>query len=164
MSSGSPPPTSPDEATQPFQPEAPRGTIGCSRIGLIGCGALVLLLGVAAMVFLMKAGDLFAWAMAKFEAEITKALPEDFSDAERRRLQEAFAGAAEAVRRGEADTLALQRLQERLRTSLLRESGQRLTRDEALELIEVLEAVAAGRPREAPAANDAAAAAAVPLG
>lgn len=138
-------PDSPPEATRPFTPESPR-TIpgGCTRAGLIGCGVLTLLLGVAAVLFLLKAGDLFAWAMGKFESEIMRTLPDDFTEAERRRLQEAFAAASKAVQRGDADPLALQRLQEHLRKSVL-VSDRTLTRSEALELVRVLEEVAGAR-------------------
>jgi hypothetical protein len=135
----------------PFSP-TPRGGVsggGCSRFGLIGCGLLTLLLGIGAIVFLLKAGDLFAWAMARFEAEISEALPEDLSEAERQRLHEAFAQATQAVRSGEFDPLALQRLQGRLRDSLL-DSGGELTRDQVLGLIDLLEAVARAEDRPVP--------------
>ena len=123
----------------PFSPSAPPVTGGgCGRVGIIGCGVLVLLLGAAAVVFLLKAGDLFAWAMTRFETEIIGVLPEDFTDEERQRLHEAFANATEAVRSGEFDPLALQRLQGKLRDSILDESGT-LSRQEVLELIDLLE-------------------------
>lgn len=123
----------------PFSPSAPQGTGGgCGRVGIIGCGVLILLLGVAAVVFLLKAGDLFAWAMTRFEAEIIAVLPEDLTDEERQRLHEAFASATAAVRSGEFDPLALQRLQGKLRDSILDESGT-LSREEVLELIDLLE-------------------------
>lgn len=126
-------------APVPFSPSAPQGTgAGCGRVGIIGCGVLILLLGAAAVVFLLKAGDLFAWAMTRFEAEIIAVLPEDFTEEERQRLQQAFANATEAVRSGEFDPLALQRLQGKLRDSILDESD-RLSRDEVLELIDLLE-------------------------
>ena len=128
----------------PFTPSAPRsegGGGGCSRAGIIGCGVLTLLLGAAAVMFLLKAGDLFAWAMTRFEAEIVHVLPEDFTDAERQRLHQAFAAATDAVRSGEFDPLALQRLQSKLRESILTE-GENLSREDVLELIALLEEVA----------------------
>jgi hypothetical protein len=125
----------------PFSPIAPSGGgEGCGRIPIIGCGLLILLLGAAAVVFLIKAGDLFAWAMTRFEAEIVGVLPDDFTDEERQRLHEAFAHATDAVRTGEFDPLALQRLQSKLRESVL-DSGGRLSRQEVLELIDLLEGV-----------------------
>lgn len=142
----------------PFGP-APQEPVagGCSRVGLIGCGVVVLLLGVASVVFLFKAGDLFAWAMTRFEVEITQALPDDCTESERRRLHDAFAHAADAVRSGEFDPLALQRLQGKLRESLL-DDDQSLTRDQVLELTIILEEVAGVRPDEEPGEEEAPAA------
>ena len=147
---------------EPFQPEkvqsavpfdaSPKepGGVGCSRFGLIGCGVVVLLLGVAAVVFLFKAGDLFGWALTQFETEITRSLPDDLADAERQRLREAFDKAADAVRSGEFDPGALQKLQGKLRDSLLDEDNA-LTREQVLELIVTLEEVAGGSSEEDPA-------------
>ncbi len=144
-----------DQPAEPFE-STPTEPIpgGCSRAGVIGCGVVILLLGIASVIFLLKAGDLFAWAMSRFEIEITRALPEDFSDADRQRLERAFAGASESVRTGEFDPLALQRLQSKLRQSLLDED-QKLTREEALELIEILEEVAGAQPDDGPAEEEA---------
>ena len=138
------------EPPVPFEnaPNEP-ATGGCSRVGLIGCGVVILLLGAAAVLFLFKAGDLFAWAMTRFEVEITQALPEDCTEAERHRLQAAFESAAEAVRSGEFDPLALQRLQGKLRESLLDED-QSLTREQVLELTVTLEEVSGQEPDEEP--------------
>lgn len=142
------PTPAPEDTPLPFHPETPKGTgSGCSRAGLIGCGLVLLLLGAAAIVFLVKAGDLFAWAMTKFEEQVIEALPEEFSSQERQRLERAFRAATEAVREGEADPSALQRLQERLRQSVLAGEG-RLTREDVLELIKVLEEVAGSEPQE----------------
>jgi hypothetical protein len=143
------------------EPAVPFGTAptepvagGCSRLGLIGCGVAILLLGVAAVVFLFKAGDLFGWALSQFEIEITRALPEDCTESERQRLREGFAGAAEAVRSGEFDPSALQSLQGKLRESLLDED-QTLTREQVLELTMVLEEVAGQTPEEIPVEEEA---------
>ena len=151
---------------EPFNPQTPQPPVpfeiaptepaagGCSRVGLIGCGVVVLLLGAAAVVFLFKAGDLFAWAMTRFEVEITKALPEDCTESDRQRLRVAFDSAAEAVRSGEFDPLALQRLQGKLRESLLDED-QTLTREQVLELTVILEEVSGQQPDEIPVEQEA---------
>lgn len=158
MTDSIPTPAPESDTPLPFQPETPKGPGGgCSRAGLIGCGLLLLLLGVAAIVFLLKAGDLFAWAMTKFEEQVIEVLPEDFSSEEKQRLELAFRAATEAVRKGEADPLALQRLQERLRQAVLAEDG-RMTREDALELIRVLEEVAGSEGQAVPAPSAAAAA------
>ena len=143
------------EPSVPFEssPTEP-ATGGCGRVGVIGCGVVILLLGAAAVLFLFKAGDLFAWALSRFEVEITKALPEDFPTADHERLQAAFAAAAAAVKSGDFDPLALQRLQGKLRESLLDED-QRLTREQVLELTRILEEVAGQPPGEVPDAEEA---------
>ncbi len=141
------------ETPQPFAPQpAPSALGGCSRPVLVGCGVLVVFLGIAALVLVLKAGDLFGWAMARFEAEIVAALPDDVSQEERERLSQAFAAATEAVQSGRADPLALQRLQGQLRETALK-SGETLTRAEVVELIRSLEEVAGAEaiPQEEPA-------------
>lgn len=145
----------------PPQPSVPFGTAptepaagGCSRVGLIGCGVVILLLGAAALVFLFKAGDLFGWALTQFETEITEALPEDCTETERQRLSEAFTAAAEAVRSGDFDPSALQALQSKLRESLLDEDHS-LTREQVRELTLILEEVAGQRSEEDPGEEEA---------
>lgn len=123
-------------------------------MGVIGCGVVILLLGVAAVFFLLKAGDLFGWALSRFEIEITRSLPEDFPAEDRERLQAAFQDAAAAVQSGEFDPLALQRLQGKLRESLLDED-QSLTREQVMELIKILEEVAGRPPQEEPVEDEA---------
>lgn len=132
---------SPD-GSMPFgsAPTTPAGG-GCGRAGVIGCGVLTLALGIAAVLFLLKAGDLFSWALSRFEEEIVRALPEDCTDAERQRLEKAFVAAAAAVRSGEFDPLALRRLQRKLADSILDED-QKLTREQLRELTVALEEVA----------------------
>lgn len=142
-------PSAPFEAS-PTEPVAG----GCSRVGLIGCGVVILLLGIASVVFLFKAGDLFGWALAEFETEILRSLPEDCTESERQRLRDAFAGAADAVRSGEFDPRALQSMQGKLRESLLDEDGV-LTREQMLELTAILEEVAGKRLEEEPAEQEA---------
>lgn len=138
----------------PFQPTAPTsGGGGCGRYGIIGCGALILLLGIGAVVFLLKAGDLFAWAMSRFETEIVNVLPEDLGEEDRQRLHLAFERATEAVRSGEFDPLALQRLQSKLRDSILQEGGE-LSREDVMQLIETLEEVAGEGEETAPEVDD----------
>ncbi len=126
---------------EPFTPQPAKITLaGCSRPALVGCGVFVVLLGVAAVVFVVKAKDFFGWAMERFEQEIVTALPDDVTAEERDRLSEAFARATDAVISGRADPWALQRLQSRLGETALK-SDERLTRDEVLDLIRSLEEV-----------------------
>ena len=127
---------------QPFAPQAPSDSSsgGCGRAGLIGCGVLTLLLGAAAIVFLLKADDLFGWAMENFQAQIMQSLPDDLEDEEAARLRRAFDSAVAAVKKGTVDPSALQQMQEQLRQSMW-ESGQTLTREQVTRLTEALESV-----------------------
>lgn len=138
---------------QPFSPPSTRPAVGCSRYALIGCGLLTLLLGIGAVVFLIKARDLFDWAMTNFEAQVIESLPEDVTEEERRRLSRAFAAASDAVQEGRADASALQQLQEELREMVLQE-GRRLSREDLSRLITVLEQVAAEDQNRQPGETD----------
>jgi hypothetical protein len=127
---------------QPFTPDAPATTPGgCGRPLLIGCGILIVLMGIAAAVFVIKAKDLFGWAMARFEEEVVRMLPEDLTSEERRRLDAAFDAALEAWDASEADPVALQRLQEELWQTVSRSDGK-LTREQVGKLTRALERVA----------------------
>jgi hypothetical protein len=131
-----------EPAQQPFAPQAPNeSTAGCGRVGLIGCGILTLLLGAAAIVFLLKAGDLFGWAMENFRVQIIQSLPHDIDDEKAARLRHAFDGAVDAVKEGTVDPRALQRMQEELRKSMW-DPGKTLTDEQVSRLIEALEDVA----------------------
>ena len=134
----------------PFEsvPTEPQGG-GCGRVGVIGCGVITLLLGIAAVIFLFKAQDLFVWVMTEMETQVTRALPDDCTAEDRQRLHEAFAAATSTVRSGEFDRQALLRLQRLLGDSLVDED-RTLTREQVLELTRALEEVAGSRPEDDP--------------
>ncbi len=139
---------------QPFSGGPQTAPGGCSRPLLIGCAVTVVLLGLLLLGFLWKARDLmpalFRWSLDQFEQQVAGNLPAEFSDAERQRLADAFDAAAAAVEDGSADPGALQRLQGELLD--VARSG-RLSRRQAIGLIESLEAVAGQRaPPAAPEA------------
>lgn len=131
---------------QPFsdQPHDPPG--GCGRPVLIGCGLVVVLLGLLLLGFLWKAPDLmpalFRWSLDQFEQQVSANLPPDLSEEERQRLADAFDAAASAVEDGSADAAGLQRLQGKL---LETARAGRLTREQVLDLTEALESVAGDR-------------------
>lgn len=153
-------------ASEPFQQPDPQPSVpfgpapteptggGCGKAGVIGCGVVTILLGIVAVFFLFKAQDLFVWVMSEMEAQVTRALPEDCTAECRERLNEAFAGATEAVGSGEFDPLALRRLQRMLADSIVDEK-QTLTREQVLELTRALEEVAGIEAQEQPAKEEA---------
>lgn len=135
-----------------LSPKGDRPAGGCGKPALIGCAAVVVLLGLAAVIFLLKARDLFGWLMVRFEDQVVASLPDDVTDDERERLHAAFVAASEAVQSGRADAAALQRMQSTLSRGVVEGEGK-LTRQEVVELIVALEEVA-GAGRDAPPLED----------
>ena len=129
---------------EPFSPTG-RGAkaTGGSRWALLGCGALILLMGIGSVVFLLKAKDLFSWMMDELETEIMQSLPADMTEAEKSELSAAFDAAVQAVQEDRASPEDLQRLQQLLREALRDDAG-RLSREEVEELIEALDRVSGG--------------------
>ncbi|MEO8195171.1 MAG: hypothetical protein ABI689_00460 [Thermoanaerobaculia bacterium] len=134
MNDSLPPPQS-----KPFAPEKMRGDGGCQKPVLIGCGLLSLLLGIAAVVFVVKAKDVLAYAMNQLRVEIVAHLPEDAGATERQRLEVAFDAALARIRGGELDPAALQELQKKLTVAASASSARRLTREELDGLVAALD-------------------------
>ncbi len=115
------------------------------RVLLIGCGVLFFLVGVAAIVFLLKAQDFLGWVFGELEQTVMERVPEDLPAADRARLQHAFDEAVDDIVSGRADPAAMQRLQGELR-SIVAASGRgpdaRLTRQQVADITAALEAVA----------------------
>lgn len=118
------------------------GGVRPGRVVLLGCGALLFLLGIAAIVFLLKADDFVGWVFGSIEETVAERLPDDLPAAERARLERAFAAATAKVESGEADPAALRRLQGEL-TAIVRRSEERpLRREEVAEITAHLEEIA----------------------
>ncbi|HEX6862399.1 MAG TPA: hypothetical protein VF414_06275, partial [Thermoanaerobaculia bacterium] len=128
------PPTPPSTPASPFHPGQPRSAGGASRARplLIGCGALLVLLGIAAVILVAKRADLVGWLYQKLEAQIVAKLPEDVTPEERQRLSRAFDAAAAAIGAGTAD----QAKADQLNAVLLEfaQGGRQITREDVLEL------------------------------
>jgi hypothetical protein len=147
------PPIEPRAGGGPFTPGHASSPSGCGRFALVGCGFSTLLLGIAAVVFLFKADDLLVWTLRKMEAQIAEALPAEITAEERERFHRAFAGARDAIGRGDLDPAALQRLQGKLASFGSRSGEAPAGREEVLDLIAALEAVAgSGRKESVPPA------------
>ena len=138
MEPSTPPPT----PASPFHPGQPRRAGGGSgrRPLLIGCGALLVLLGVAAIVLVAKRAELVGWVFHKLEAQILAKLPEDVTPEERRRLDEAFDAAAAAIGAGTVDPVKADQLNAVLLD--LAQGGRQIKREEVLKLTRALEEVA----------------------
>lgn len=132
-------PPLPPPQSKPFAPEMTSGGGGCQKPVLIGCGLLSLLLGIAAVVFVVKAKDVLAYAMNQLRAEVVAHLPEDAGETERQRLDVAFDAALAHIRGGELDPAALQELQKKLTAAASASAARRLTREELDGLVAALD-------------------------
>ncbi len=130
-------PPLPPPAAKPFSPAG--GGSGCQKPLLLGCGLLSLLLGIAAVVFVVKAKDVLAYAMNQLRTEVVAHLPEEVGESERQRVEEGFDAALAKIRSGELDPAALQDLQKRLTAAAAASASRRLTKEELDGLVQALE-------------------------
>lgn len=144
-----PPPPAPG-SPRPFASEPRRAPAGCGRRFALGCGIVAALLGVAGIVFLVKAKDLLAWTMGKLQAEVVKSLPADLGDDERARLDRAFEAAMANIRAGKIEAPALKALQTQLVRAAEKAPRKELTRDDVLDLLSALERVGGLLPAPTP--------------
>lgn len=134
---------------EPFAP-APRPlrAPGCGRGALIGCGVLLLLFGIGAVVLALNANQMLVWWFHRVEAMVVEKMPADATPAERARFSAAFAGLYRTIEEGKVDPAAVQPLQRELFT-LSTEIDRGLTREQVLRLTEAAEH-AAGAPAQQP--------------
>ena len=141
------PPTPPSTPASPFNPGRPSaGGAARARPLLIGCGALLLLLGIAAIVLVAKRAEFVGWMFQKLEAQILAKLPEDVTPEERQRLDQAFDSAAAAIGSGTADQAEADQLNAVLLE--LAQGGRQITREDVLKLTRALEEVAGKKQAE----------------
>jgi hypothetical protein len=141
-------------APSPFRPNpttpATGGRGGCSKPLFVGCGILLLLLGIGAIVFVVRAPALFQWWLRIVEEKVTAVVPDDVTPEERAALHHAFADMGQAFAHGgQPDARYLQRFQTELMAVISKPKGQ-VTRQEILELTRVLELTAGKRVPPAP--------------
>lgn len=144
-------PLLPPAPAKPFSPETTSGGGGCQKPLLIGCGLLALLLGIAAVVFVVKAKEVLAYAMNQLRTEVVAHLPEDVGESERQRVEDGFDAALARIRSGELDPTALQELQKKLTAAASAAATRRLTREELDGLVAALEKF--NRPEGGPPAD-----------
>lgn len=113
-----------------------------SSPALSGCTALLLLLGLAALVFPFFADGLLVGVVRSWQAEVETRLPADLPDDERTALAWAFEDAIYAVQTGDHDQDALERVRDRVK------GGADLDRRGVVELTRDLRAVAGRSGRQ----------------
>jgi len=143
-------PTSPPVAPQPFAsaPIEPRAG-GCGKPVFVGCGVVLVVLGIAGVLFVVKAKDLLVWSLDKAKGGITAKLAPDVTAADRERFETAFAAAASNIKAGKMDPAALQRLQRRLMQAVDPQGGQ-VSREEFLALTGAFEELGGLAPTGVP--------------
>ena len=137
------------EVPRPFaeEPKTVSGE-GCGKLALLGCGGLILLFGIAMVLFALNVQDVMVWIMNRFEAQIEQSLPEDLPPEERERLHAAFDAFEDAVAEGRVDQASLTQLQGKI-MEMSEDAGTGLTREQVRELTVALEE-AAGVERDGP--------------
>ncbi len=131
---------------EPFAP-APRPlkSPGCGRGALIGCGVLVLLLGIGAVGLAMNVNRMLVWFLQRLEAQVEAKLPADLTAEERTRFKSAFADLYRTIQEGKVDPIAVQSLQREL-MALATDVDRGLSREQVLRLTEAVEKAAGHVP------------------
>ncbi|HLE82734.1 MAG TPA: hypothetical protein VJG13_00220 [Thermoanaerobaculia bacterium] len=140
MSEPAPPPQSPPS---PFDRPGGQAPISPGRPGvrkplLLGCGALLALLGVTMVLFVVYQDAIATWMFEAMHAELESKLPEDLPPDVRARYQDAFELAVASAREGDYDATDLQRVQREF-TRLAGES--RMSVEEVERLTGILEEI-----------------------
>jgi hypothetical protein len=107
---------------------------------LIGCGALLILLGIVVVILIVKLPDLSGWVFQRMEEQVTAKLPPETTPEERQRLDVAFDAAGRAVGQGKTDPRKVQELNLMLRE--MGQPGRTLTHDDVTRMLKSLEEVA----------------------
>lgn len=136
---------------------------GVGKPLLIGCGALLVLLLVAGVLFVVNESAVFAWLLEEVQGQIEPLVPESLPRPEKERFDRAFERAIAATRAGQADPIALQQALQRLQRGVAAaaEKGEkaRLSPEDVAGITKALEAVPRataepeGGPRDAAGAG-----------
>ena len=140
--------TDPGEIPSPFQPSAlpAQGGSGCSKTVWIGCGLVLLLLGIGAFVFLLNAPAIATWMFTRLETVIVaQKLPADVTPEERERLRQAFASVRRGLETGKVDVTSLQPVQAKL-VEIAGKQREQVTHQDVLDLAAALERLAGRTP------------------
>jgi len=144
----------PGTVRSPFQPQpiSPRDPAaphrGCSKPALVGCGLLLVLLGLGAILFIVNAQGITAWWLRLLEKQVQTQLPPDATAQDRERLRAAFADVRRALETQKIDAAALQQVQTRV-LQIAKKTGQ-VSRQDILDLTAALERLAGKSPPPQP--------------
>lgn len=113
---------------------------GCSRNLLIGCGVLLVLLGIGTVLFVLNASKVATWLYTQLEEQVEAQLPEDLPEEDRQRLAAAFDDVRAAIQDGTVSPGKLQQAQGKM-TEMV-QNAESLTAEDVRELAALLEAAA----------------------
>lgn len=140
-----PSPFNPPGVGEPGVPARPPGRSGCSKPLLIGCGAVLLLLGIGLMVMIFNVPKLMQWSFRALEQEVMKRLGPDVTPEDRARLAAAFEDVHRAMEKNEGmDFTKIQAFQNKVME--VTASGQSFSRKDVQEVIRLLEDLAGKSP------------------
>ena len=144
-----PSPFNPPGVHPPGVPERPPGRSGCSKPLLIGCGAVLLLLGIGLVLMLTNLPKLVQWSFSMIEQDIMSRLAPDVTPEDRARLAAAFEDARRAMASMDQEELAkFQALQKKIME--IAPAARKLSRNDVQELTRLLEDLAGKKaPAEA---------------
>lgn len=146
------PPDQPPYSPSPFNPtpvgSRPPGRSGCSKPLLIGCGAVLLLLGIGLIAMIYNAPKIVQWSFKAMEQDILGRLGPDVTPEDRARLVAAFEDARGAVAGNKVDVTKLQPFQNKVME--VAPANKKLTREEVLELTRALEELAGKKAVQPP--------------
>jgi hypothetical protein len=120
---------------------------GCGRAALLGCGVLVVLVGVGAVLLALNANRISSWLLHKLETTIAGKLQPEVPPADRARFSAAFAELYRAIEEGKVDPVAVQTLQREL-IALSSQIDSGLSREQLQRLTEAVESAAGKAPAE----------------
>jgi len=123
---------------RPGAPDA-KGS-GCSRNLLIGCGVLLVLLGIGTVLFVLNASKVATWLYTQLEKQVEAQLPEDLPEQDRQRLAGAFDKVRAAIQDGTVNPGKLQQAQGKM-TEMVQDA-EAITAEDVRELAALLEAAA----------------------
>lgn len=110
------PPPSPfnPQGVPPGVPGRPPGRSGCSKPLLIGCGAVLLLLGIGLILMIFNAPKIVQWSFRAMEQDIMGRLGPDVTPEDRARLATAFEDARDAMAKNQMDITKVQAFQNKI--------------------------------------------------
>lgn len=140
------PPPSPfnPPGVNPGVPGRPPGRSGCSKPLLIGCGALLVLLGIGLVVMIYNAPKIVQWSFRAMEQDIMSRLGPDVTPEDRVRLAAAFEDARRSMEKNQIDISKVQAFQSKIMD--VAPAGRKLSRKDVQELTRSLENLAGKKP------------------